>query len=43
MDPRLVTRNARVPTPTGHLAGIHQHVSYPHDPDTGEAKTDLRP
>ncbi|MBD3009002.1 SgcJ/EcaC family oxidoreductase [Streptomyces sp. 5-10] len=22
---------------------IHQHVSYPYDPETGEAKTDLRP
>jgi ketosteroid isomerase-like protein len=22
---------------------IHQHVSYPYDPETGEARTDLRP
>jgi ketosteroid isomerase-like protein len=22
---------------------IHQHVSYPYDPESGEAKSDLRP
>ncbi|MET8838873.1 nuclear transport factor 2 family protein [Streptomyces rubiginosohelvolus] len=27
----------------GKWAMIHQHVSYPYDPRTGEARTDLRP
>jgi ketosteroid isomerase-like protein len=27
----------------GSWSMIHQHVSYPHDPRTGEARTDLRP
>lgn len=27
----------------GEWLMIHQHLSYPYEPDTGEAKTDLRP
>jgi uncharacterized protein (TIGR02246 family) len=27
----------------GSWSMIHQHVSYPYDPETGEARTDLRP
>ncbi|MFJ9582337.1 YybH family protein [Streptomyces acidicola] len=27
----------------GEWQMIHQHVSYPYDPETGETKTDLRP
>ncbi|WP_367891556.1 hypothetical protein [Streptomyces cavourensis] len=27
----------------GEWTMIHQHVSYPYDPRTGEAKTGLRP
>ena len=27
----------------GDWVMIHQHVSYPYDPTTGEARTDLRP
>jgi uncharacterized protein (TIGR02246 family) len=27
----------------GAWSMIHQHLSYPHDPETGAAKTDLRP
>lgn len=27
----------------GRWQMIHQHVSYPYDPETGQAKTDLKP